>query len=128
MSICQCRKRLVFLCEFGKGSDGVDQFLSNQLQRLTHDNDVGVIAYITGSRAQVNDALRIRTLLTISVDVAHDVMSDFFFSRFCNIVVDVVLVLLQLVNLFLGDGKTQFFFRLCQSDPEPSPSSEFHVG
>ena len=40
MGKCQCRLILIFICEFGKLCDHIDQFLLNQLQSFCHYDDI----------------------------------------------------------------------------------------
>ena len=54
-------------------------------------------------------------------------MADYFFTLFCHLIIDVILVRFQLLNLFVRDVQSQLFFRLCKRDPESSPGLKFHV-
>ena len=47
----------MFLCKVCQIGNDVYEFLTDQLQSFCHDDQVRVIAYIAGGRAQVNDAL-----------------------------------------------------------------------
>ena len=81
----------------------------------------------------MNDTSRLRTLLSICVHMAHDIMADFLFPRFRHIIIDVFGVGLQLVNLLLGNNRPavpaqpQLLLRLRQGYPQTPPGAEFHI-
>ena len=100
---------------------------ANQLQRLGHDDDVRVVPHIAGCRAQVNDPLCLGALLAVGVDVGHDVVAHQLLPLLRHIVVDVVRVAFQLLDLLIGDGKSQLLLRLRQSDPQAPPCAELHI-
>ena len=76
----------------------------------------------------MDDTLGLWTLYPVCIYVRHDVMADFFFTRFCHIVINVGYMLFHLIDLLLGDRKPQLHLRLRQSDPQPSPGAELHIG
>ena len=102
--------RLVFIREPGEQGDGADQLFPDQAERVVKDHQIGVVSDIAARRAQMDDALGLRTLLAIGVDVGHDVVPDLFFPDSGDIVVDIVRVRPQLVELFVGNGKPQLLF------------------
>ncbi len=124
----QCGQRLVFIRELCKIADDRDQLVAHQTQTLGHDDDVGVVADIAGGSAEVNDALCVRALHAVGVDMAHHIMAHQLFALGGDLVVDVVGVRLQLVDLRLRDGETEFHFRFGKGDPELAPGPEFFVG
>ena len=65
----------------------------------------------------MNDALSLGALLPIGIYMGHNIMAHFLFSRLCHLIIDIVLIGFQLVNLLLGNGKPQFFFRLRKGYP-----------
>ena len=127
MSKRKGRLRFILIREAGKLIDYIDQFLSDQFQCLCHHDNICIISNITGSRSEMDDSLRLRTLLTISVDMGHNVMTHKLFPFSCNIVIDVIRMCLKLFDLLVRNRKSQFFFRFRQSDPKFSPRSEFHI-
>ena len=75
----------------------------------------------------MDDALRLRALAAVSVDVGHHVMAHFLLPGLRHIIIDIVLMAFQLVNLLLGDGQSQLLLCLSQSNPQLSPGPEFFV-
>jgi hypothetical protein len=73
----------------------------------------------------MNDRFGFRTLLSVSKNMRHDIMTDFFFPLGCNIQVQIRLMDFQLVDLLLSYRQTQFHFRFRKGDPQPSPGGEF---
>ena len=124
----ECRKRLVFVREFGKVADNGDQLVADKLQTLGHDDDIGVVADVARGSSEVDNTLCVRALNTVSVNVGHNVVADELFSLLSDFVVDVVGVSFELVDLSLCYGQTQLHFRLGKSDPESAPGAEFLVG
>ena len=75
----------------------------------------------------MDDTLSLRTLHTVGVDMRHNVMAHLAFPLLRHLIVNIVRMGFQLVNLLLGDIQSQFFFRLCKSDPQSPPCAEFHI-
>ena len=133
MGKCQCREFFIFIRKFCKLIDHIDQLLLNKLQRLCHDNDIGIVTDIAGCCAKMDDTCCLRALLSVCVYMAHYIMSDLFFAFLCHIVIDVIQMLLQLIDLLLCDdrfailGQSQLHLCLCKFNPESSPCSEFLI-
>ena len=72
----------------------------------------------------MNDALCLRALQPIGVDMTHYIMSNLFFPLFCHIIIDVFGILPKLPKLLFRDWKSQFLFGFRKSNPELSPSLE----
>ena len=77
MSKGQRRKRLVLLGEFSQLRNDIHQFFLYQLQGLIHNDNIGIVAYIAGCSAQVDDPLGFGTLHSIGIHMGHDIMADF---------------------------------------------------
>ena len=75
----------------------------------------------------MDNALRLRTLYTVGIHMAHNVMAHFLLARFCHVVVDISRMAFQLIDLLLCDRKSEFLFCLCQRNPESSPGLELHI-
>ena len=75
----------------------------------------------------MNNRFRLRALDAESVYMRHDIVTDFLFPFFRHIIIDIVLVSLHLIDLLLGHRQAQLLFRFRQSDPQLSPSAEFHI-
>ena len=76
----------------------------------------------------MDNASCLRTLLTVGVNVAHHVVTHDLLTCLSDFVIDVLGVFLQFGDLLVGDIKTEFLLGLCESDPQPAPCAEFHVG
>ena len=133
MSERQSRLGLVLLREVRQFLHHIHQFLFHQLQRLSHDNNVGVVPHIAGGGPQMDNPRRLGALLPVSVYMAHHIMTHFLFPGPGHFVIDILSMGLQFVNLFLGDhrlavlGESQFLFSLRQGNPQPPPGAEFHI-
>ena len=75
----------------------------------------------------MDNGLRVRALLAVGVNVAHDVVADQLLPGLGHIVIDSLGVGLQLVDLLLGHVEPQLALRLGQGDPQLPPGSEFVV-
>ena len=75
----------------------------------------------------MNYSRSLGALLTVSVNVAHNVVADFLFAGFRNVIVDVVDMSFKLVYLLLCYGQTELHFAARQSYPELSPGRELLV-
>ena len=120
--------RLVLFCEDRQLFQNSNQLFTYQLEAFTQLNDVGVIAYISAGRSQMNNAGSLGGNLAESIDMTHNVMTDFLLTCTGDLVVDVVLVGLHLIDLLLGDVETQSLLCLSQRDPQTTPGGELHVG
>ena len=127
MGKCQCR--LVFICisKVTELGDDVNEFFTHQLQGLVHHDNVSIIAYITGSSSQVDDSFCLRALYAICIYMGHDIVADDLFPFLRHFIIDILRMAFQLLDLFVGDGKSQLLLCLCQCDPESSPGAEFHI-
>ena len=127
MRVGECRHIAIFFGEVGHGGDGIDQKGLDLQKRLAHDDDVRIVADVAARRAQMNDRARAGAGVAVGVNVAHDVVAQLRFIARRAFVVDIVHMRAKFVDLFLRHGKTEFMFRLGQSDPEPPPGGELHV-
>lgn len=115
---------LVFHRELAELVHHAAKTLAHDDQSLLHLDEVGVVAHESGSCAQVDDALCLRALHAVSVNVAHHVVTAALFFSFGNVKVDVGSVSLQFVHLFLSDGEAKFHFGFGQENPQLAPSLE----
>ena len=97
-------------------------------QRFGHLQDLAIVGDVRRGGAEVDDGFRRRRLETIRVDVRHHIVTDLALTLFGVLVVDVLSVRFQLGNLLIGDRQPELLLRLGQSNPEPSPGSEFEIG
>ena len=75
----------------------------------------------------MNDALCLGTLNAVSINMAHNIMSDQFFALLSNIIIDIVLVSLKFFYLLISYVKSKLFLRLGKSNPKSSPGSELLI-
>ena len=127
MSKRQRRLRFIFIREPGKFSDYIDQFLSHQLQRFRHHDNIRIITHIAGGCSEMDDTFCFGALYAVCIHMGHNVMTHLALSLLRNVIIDIVRMFLQFVDLLLSDVQTQFFLRLRQSDPQLSPGAELHV-
>ena len=97
----QCREVFIGIRKLRKLGNHIHQFPAHQLYSLVHHNDICIISHITGSSSQMDDTCRFRTLLPISIDMAHDIMAHLFFTRSRHLVIDILRMALEFVNLLL---------------------------
>jgi hypothetical protein len=90
MRVRQRGQRAMAFGESGQRSDHVHDFRRGQSQARTNLYQIGVVGDIRTCRAQMNDALRVRRLQSVRINVRHDVVSNLFFFRFRFIEIDAV--------------------------------------
>ena len=73
------------------------------------------------------DTLCVGALYAVSINVAHNVVTDELFALDCYVIVDIVLVSLELVNLLLSNRQTELHFSFRKSNPKSSPRPELHI-
>ena len=127
MSKCQSWLIFILCCKLGKLRDHVHKFLADKFQCLCHNDNVGVISYITGGCSQMDDAFCLRALYTKCVYVRHYIMANLTLALLSHIIIDIIRMSLHLVNLLLGNVKAKLTLRLSKCDPQFSPCAEFHV-
>ena len=119
---------LVLLGKTGQLGQHADELFADELQTLTHHDDVGVVADVAAGRTQMDDACRLGALLAVGVDMAHDVVADQLLAGNGDIVVDIVHMGFQLLHHFGGDVG-QALLHLCagQRHPQTAPGAELVV-
>ena len=75
----------------------------------------------------MDNGLRLGALEAVGVHMGHHIVAHHLFPLSCHIIVDIILMFPHLLNLLIGDVKTQLLLRLCQGDPESSPGAELLV-
>ena len=75
----------------------------------------------------MDDSFCFRALLAICIYMRHYIMTYYFFTCFCDIIIDILRMLFQLCDLLICNIEPQLFFCLCKCDPEFSPCLKFHV-
>ena len=76
----------------------------------------------------MDDPLGFGTLLAVGIDVRHDVVTDLFFTRRGDVVIDIVGMGAQFLELTVGNREAELLLRLGERDPQPPPGPEFVVG
>ena len=127
MGICQSRHALIFHGEVSEICQHVNHLAANDLQSVTHHDNVCIIADIAGSCTQMNDAGSLGADLTVCIHVGHDIVPAAFFFCFCHVIVNVVDIGFQFVHLLLCHGQTEFHFCPSQSHPKATPCGELLV-
>ena len=123
----QRRKILVAVREACQLGNHVDQLPPDDVQRVAHQDDVGVVPDVAGCGAEMDDSLRLRALQPVGVNMGHHIVTHFLLPAFRVLIVDVVRVAFQFRDLLIGDRKPQLLLRLGQRDPEFSPGPELSV-
>ena len=127
MRIPERRERFVPLCEYGQVFNDGSRFFKHDFARAFHRDNVLVVADVTARRAEVNYGRGVRTLKPVRVNVAHNVVTDFLFARFGNVVIYIVHVRFEFGDLRLGHVKSEFMLGAGKRDPEPPPRGELEV-
>ena len=117
MSESQSGQFFIVLCKFSQYPDNGNQLIPHQPQGFRHHDNVGIIPYIAGSCAQMDDSRSFRALLSISIHMTHHIVADLLFPLLRHFVVDVLRMSFQFLYLFPGDGQPQLQFRFRQGDP-----------
>ena len=133
MSKCQSRQILILISKLSKLSNYINQLLLNQLQCLTHNDNIGIITNIAGSGTQMDDTSSLWTQLAICINMAHNIMTHQLLTSLSYIIINLINMSLHLINLFLADNrlsilrKAKLHLCLCQSNPELSPGSKLLI-
>ena len=115
------RQTRIFLGEFGERIDNVYHLLAQHYKSVVIYYGVGIVRNVTAGRAQMDYGHSRGTLLTVGVDVSHNVVAHDFFPCPCHVEVDVGNVLLHLRNLFVGNIQSQLLFAFGKSYPQLAP-------
>ena len=75
----------------------------------------------------MNNSLCLRTLYAVSIYMRHDIMTDDLLPLLCHLIVDIILMCLQLCDLFIRDVQPELLLCLRQCDPKLSPCPELHI-
>ena len=127
MCICQARHRLVFVGKFRKVRKHLSRFFEYHSRCLAQDYNVGIIADIAARSTEVDYRLRLWTLHTVSIDMAHNVMPHLTLTCLGNVVVDIILVSLKLGYLLIRNIEPQLLLGARKRYPQPSPCAELEV-
>ncbi len=110
--------------EVGQGVDRADDPVADQSERLSDQDQVGVVGDVATGRAQVEDRPGRRRGVAKSVDVGHHVMTQTPLVARGSLEVDRIDLGAQFADLGFGDVQAQVALGLGQRDPEPSPGRE----
>ena len=75
----------------------------------------------------MDDALRLRALKPVCIDMAHHIVTDDLLPGFGIRVIDIIPVRLHLGDLLVRDIQAQLLLCLRQGDPQSPPGPELHV-
>ncbi|MPM90235.1 hypothetical protein SDC9_137356 [bioreactor metagenome] len=68
-----------------------------------------------------------RAELSICVNMSHDVMTDFFFASFSDVIIYIIQMRGKLVDLLIRNIYAELLFGFSQGKPKPSERTEFEV-
>ena len=118
----------VLVRKISKKFDNAKKAFPHQTESICINEDIGVVGNIARSCSKMDDAFCFRTLLSISIDMCHHIMPNFFLTSFCNIIIDVVDVGPHLIDLLIRDvDQAGCLFRFCQSHPELTPVRKLNI-
>ena len=123
----QCRHISVLHSKIFQFCNNIDQFLSDNVKRFTHNDHICIVANITGCRTQMDNPLCLRALLSVSINMRHDIMTNLFLTLLGYIIINIILSSFQLRNLLICNVKTEFLLCFSQSDPKSSPCLKLHL-
>ena len=121
------RQGFVFLRELRERRNGRNQLGPEQRQSLLHENEIGIVPDVAARGAEMDDPAGLRALYAVRVDVRHDVVADFPFTGFGDLVIDVAHMGPQFFQLLVRDRQAQRLLALRERDPEPPPGRELPV-
>ena len=119
--------RLVLLGKIRKRGNGAEKQAANAQERVTLQNDVGIIPYKAARRDEVDDGLCLRAGKPEGVDMRHDVVPDLTLARGGGGIVDVVKMRAHLVKLLVRYVETELLLALGEGEPESSPRGKLAV-
>ena len=115
---------LVFHGKLGKLVHHAAKTLAHENHSLLHLDKVGVVTHECRRCTQVDDALGLRALHAVSVNVAHHIVTATLLFFFGDFEVNILLVGLQFVHLLLRNGEAEFHFGFGEVNPQLAPSLE----
>ena len=127
MGVSQSGHGLVLFGKLGEVLHHLSRFFEYDFGRLAQNDNVGIVAHIAACRAEVDDRLRLRALLAVGIDMAHNVVADYLLARLRDLVIDVVLERFKLRYLLVADVEAELLLCLRQGDPKPSPCAELEI-
>ena len=98
-----------------------------ELESLVHNHNVCIISDIAACRSHVDYSFSRRTLHSIRIHMAHNIMANLFFSLLCYVIINILCMSAQLVQLLLGYGQTKLALRLSQGYPKLTPRAELYL-
>ena len=128
MRISETGLALVLVGKLREVVDDVHELLLYKLERVAHDDDVGVVANVAGGRTQVDYSRRLGALLSVCVYMGHYVVAYQLLALLSDLIVDVGDVGFQFVYHFLCDlVYAEVHLCPCESDPQTAPCGKLLV-
>ena len=124
----QHRHIFVFIAECGELFDQFEQFFAENFQTFPHLDKFGIIGHKAACRPQVDDGHGIGTLFAENSDMAHHIVTAFFFHDGDFLKIDIIEVCFHLGDLGICDLQSEFFFALGKHDPKSAPCGVFELG
>lgn len=121
VSEAETRQLAILRRELRQLVDDCDELRLHKLQRLTHQDQVGVVGDVATRRAEMNDSASRRAAIAVGVDVSHHIVPQFLFVLCGESEVDVVSGRFEFRNLSFGNLDAQFPLGLGECDPQPPP-------
>ena len=127
MRIRQTRHGFIPIGKITQIFQNLRRFFKDQFRGFAHNNQIRIIAYITGRCAKMDDRFGSWTLLSIGIHMRHHVMPHFRFARFGNFIIDIVRMSGHFRDLNVSDLKAQHLLSARKRDPKLSPSAKFFL-
>ena len=116
------RHILIFHSELRKLVYDINKTFFNKSKSFRHNYYIRIVTYITACCSKMYYGFCQRRLKAVSVNMAHNIVTDYFFTGFSLIVIYVIYVLFHLSYLLIRNIQTKFLFRLGKGYPKFSPS------
>ena len=119
LKMCQSEtgKSAIFFCEFGEPVDNDDEAIANHAKSFAIENTVAVVGDEATSGSQVDDCASVRADVAVSMDMGHDVVSEFFFVCGGGFEVDIVEMSFEFVDLRLAYWQSELMLGFGERDP-----------
>ena len=124
MGIPQTGHPFIPLGKIRQNRYNVNQPLKDDPQRVSDDDNIGIVSDIATGGSKMDDAPCFWTLLSKGVDVSHNVVLKDTLKLLGPFQIQILNVGLQLLYLLFSYGKTKLPLHLSQSHPELPPGGK----
>ncbi len=101
MSKSKARHILIFIGKLRNRSNCINKLFLYKEKCFLHCDNICIITNIAACCTKMNDSLCIRALLTICMNMTHNIVAEFLFIFLCHLIVNIICMCFKLFYLFL---------------------------